>query len=181
MIAAMACGRLCTPACLCASAACLERFLYGAIVAAVQRPLPLLAAAVFRRMATSVANYAQTLEAKPARSRRRSSCRIPLQQGLRANEGVVQRGQDHFAISHRTCMFCQSATRSIAVLRPLQSTASVIVASASAASLRSVRRLQRCAQWAPQQVGGDLQALQPPVGVRGSERTDAIDETPPRR
>ena len=26
-----------------------------------------------------------------------------------------------------------------------------------------------------------LQALQPPVGVRGSERTDAIDETPPRR
>ena len=26
-----------------------------------------------------------------------------------------------------------------------------------------------------------LQALQPPVGVRGRERTDAIDETPPRR
>ena len=102
---------------------------------------------------------------EPARSPRRSTCRIALWQVLKANEGVVQRGQDHFAISPRTCMFCQSATRSIAVLRPLQSTASVIVASASAASLRSVRRLQRCAQWAPQQVGGHS-----PAGVAAARR-----------
>ena len=101
----------------------------------------------------------------PHAASRTSGCWIALQQGLQANQAVVQRGQDHFAISHRTCMFCQSATRSIAVLRPLQSTASVIVASASAASLRSVRRLQRCAQWAPQQVGGHS-----PAGVAAARR-----------
>ena len=43
----------------------------------------------------------------------------------------------------------------IAVLRPLQSTASVTVASASAASLGFVRHLQRCGQCGLWQVGGD--------------------------
>ena len=152
-----------------------------AAVAAVHKLLFDMQRPVFRHGILWLLSLA-CLEQNPHAASRRSNCRIALRQALQANEGVVQRGQDHFAISHRTCMFCQSATRSIAVLRPLQSTASVIVASASAASLHSVRRLQRCAQWPLSKWEATaLQALQPPVGVRGSERTDAIDETPQRR
>ena len=61
-------------------------------------------------------------ETRTQRPAAQSNCRIALQQGLQANEGVVQRGQDHFAI--RTCNNrMQAATRVIAALRPLQALA----------------------------------------------------------
>ena len=116
--------------------------------------------------------YNSNLELNPHAASRRSNCRIALQQGLQTNKGIVQRDRGHFAISHRTCMFCQSATRSIAVLRPLQSTASVIGASVSAASLGFVGRLQRCAECGPQQ------GRRQPAGVAAASGAGAIELTP---
>ena len=67
----------------------------------------------------------------------------------------MQRGEGHFAKLAFHLVVARLRVRVRIVLRPLQSTASVIAASASAASLGFVRRLQRCAQWASQQEGGD--------------------------
>ena len=152
-----------------------------AAVAAVHKLLFDMQRPVFRHGILWLLSLA-CLEQNPHAASRRSNCRIALRQALQANEGVVQRGQDHFAISHRTCMFCQSATRSIAVSdRCNRQRASLLQALARPRFVASddcnAAPSGPLSKWE----ATALQALQPPVGVRGSERTDAIDETPQRR
>ena len=126
-----------------------------AAVAAVHRLLFAMQWPVARRECGFPCCHSWTPTLVGYTSARSSNCWISLRHGLQANEGVVQRGQDHFAISHLQ----QSHASGYACNRRAPTAASlgnkgeiVVVASASASLGFHPRG---AALGAAQQVGGD--------------------------